>query len=185
MLRVAIIGTAGRAVDARSKDLNAALYEKMIIKAKELIADLDRNLAEIELISGGSAWSDHVAVSLFLTGEYGALTLYCPAPFTDKFESVPGTGTSPGCTLNFYHRCFSEKVKIDSLREIKRAVRKGATLDSSSTGFHERNSKVAKSDVVIAFTWSEGAPLGGGTGDTWKKVPKGATKIRICLDDLD
>ena len=37
-------------------------------------------------------------------------------------------------------------------------------------GFHERNSHVATSDYLLAFTWGSGdVPMEGGTMDTWKK----------------
>lgn len=59
----------------------------------------------------------------------------------------------------------------------------GAVLDTSSTGFHERNEQVAKSDYLIAFSWSEGSsPTEGGTKHTWDLCTN--TKIHIPLSLL-
>ncbi len=63
MVRVAIIGTAGRGVATMTKQL----FDSMVIEAKSVINSLA--LTEVELISGGAAWSDHVAVALFLQFE--------------------------------------------------------------------------------------------------------------------
>jgi len=55
-------------------------------------------------------------------------------------------------------------------------------LNTESHGFHNRNSQVAKSDYVIAFTWGKEEPEDGGTLDTWNKS-KGK-KIHISLQEL-
>ena len=51
-------------------------------------------------------------------------------------------------------------------------------------GFHARNNYVAKSEYLIAFTWSEsGTPKkGSGTYDTWRKCK--ARKVHIPLTSL-
>src|SRR5699024_2276486 len=64
----------------------------------------------------------------------------------------------------------------------------GATLDTSSKGFHERNTKVAQSDYLIAFTFGLDRPVSGGTLDTWKKATtnnKFHFTIPLNFDDDD
>ena len=55
------------------------------------------------------------------------------------------------------------------MADIREAIVCGAIVNARDS-FHERNMDIAKAEVLIAFTWSNGeAPLKGGTLDTWKK----------------
>ena len=74
---------------------------------------------------------------------------------------------------------------INPFNDIKAAIHKGATIDTKQAGFQSRNSSIAKeSDILIAFSWSEGKePTKGGTYDTWRKC-KTRRKIHISLHDL-
>lgn len=191
---VSIIGTSGRK-DA-IKNLTPTLFNRMVAKADETLDSLSFSKKEIMLVSGGAAWSDHVAVSLFLTGDYGGLKLYLPSLFDKEKVAYYDTGvvnwkTNPGGTANYYFRPFSKIMERNMLEDLKKAQEKGALFDTplnsdgkSSQGFHGRNTLVAQSDVVIAFTWGEHEPTDGGTKDTWKKVPKTSTKIHISLSTL-
>ncbi len=59
---------------------------------------------------------------------------------------------------------------MNSLDEIDRALQDGAIINSDSSSFRDRNSKVALVDVVIAFTW--------------KKVPRTSTKYHVSLTEV-
>lgn len=58
VVRVSIIGTAGRGESREG--LNAALYSKMVTAAEQWIAATVSG--EVNLVSGGAAWADHIAV---------------------------------------------------------------------------------------------------------------------------
>ena len=79
MTTVSIIGTSGR-----KESLNLELYKKMILSTKTFLENL--NLDYIILVSGGAAWSDHIAVTLFLNRQnynlnIKELRLYLPCQF--------------------------------------------------------------------------------------------------------
>ena len=125
---------------------------------------------------------------MFLQGEVPHLTLHFPCKFenTDRPQFIDNSEKdwtkNPGRTTNIYHRKFSAKIKDDSLQQIQSAILVGATYKECE-GFHDRNSKVARSRYLIAFTWSDtDIPKKGGTRNTWDKC-KGR-KIHIPLSSL-
>ena len=139
--------------------------------------------AALTLVSGGSAWCDHVAVDLFLNDarfQQSKLLLYLPCKFSKKFideKSWHGCGR----LLNELHQNFSGKLGRSSLADIQQASqRSGATIDTTSRGFFARNIRVGRVDRMIAF--SAGA---GGTAHTWKNssTPQ-ACKRHISLQSL-
>ena len=132
--------------------------------------------------------TDHIAVGLFLTQEVPLLTLHLPAQLLkDDKTQFMDTGSSdwkanPGRSANKLHKKFSEKIKEDSLEHLNTAIMVGAT-DAVHKGFHARNSFVAESDYLLAFTWGSGdVPKEGGTMDTWNKC-KGK-KYHVPLESL-
>jgi hypothetical protein len=133
---------------------------------------------------------DHVAVRLFLSGEYGGLELFLPCRWISKPSSSchEDTGsahwaTNPGKSANAHHKRFSAALGIDTLQEIEKAKAAGAILSADMKGFHSRNSKVAASEYLIAITWASGAaPSTGGSLDTWNKCTN--NKIHIPLEHL-
>jgi hypothetical protein len=139
----------------------------------------------IELVSGGAAWADHVAVRLFLDGKASSLTLHLPCPFVDGKYLDTGSNdwrTNPGQSANYYHQKFSQAMGCDTLADIQTAISKGANVVVGA-GFHQRNSQIAKSDVLLAFTWAVGdTPSDGGTLDTWNKCK--APKLHVQLNSL-
>lgn len=100
-----------------------------------------------------------------------------------KFEDtgVRDWRKNPGYTANNLHKLFSEIMEEDTLHEIEIAKNMGANIIVGK-GFHNRNTQVAKSDYVIAFTWGKKEPEAGGTLDTWKKS-KGM-KVHVSLHEL-
>jgi hypothetical protein len=185
---IAIIGTSGR---SNTKDLSLALFESMVESAANVIKDaFGLEPANCSLVSGGAAWSDHVAVTLFLQGKVAGLTVYAPCSF-QKTQFID-TGivdwrSNPGGTANYYHRRFSKCIGRNTLDDIERAIQKGAVLDASHQGFHARNMDIAtQATHMIAFSWSEsGAPTDGGTLDTWKNCPlPSEKKVHVGLGRL-
>lgn len=133
------------------------------------------------------ARADHVAVALFVEKNARSLTLHLPCPFVGgAFEERADAAdwrTNPGKSANYYHRRFSQAMGSDTLQEIEGASQIGATLNASYRGFHARNTAVAKSQFLLAFTWgTSDAPADGGTLDTWKKCS--STKLHVPLQSL-
>lgn len=136
------------------------------------------------MVSGGSAWADHVAVKLFLEGEFAKLELHLPAKFDcsqNKFES-----NQSGSRLNSLHQIFSDKTQSDTLNELSRAISDPLTQTSIHDGFHNRNTLVANQcDYLIAFTFNgtNSVPKEGGTKDTWDKCPH-SNKMHLSLESV-
>lgn len=180
MVTVAIIGTAGR---DKQNIYTATLYDKMVDVVKYMI----RNLTDIVLISGGAAWSDHIAVKLYLEGYVSKLILHLPCNFSNNMYEDNGKYNwyeNPGRTCNAYHRKFSQIIGTNSFNEITLAINKGAEVHIHN-GFHARNMPVAKGcDHMIALTWSSGnEPSDGGTVHTWKHCPS-LSKYHVSLATL-
>ena len=115
-------------------------------------------------------------MSLFFCEEVGELTLHLPTRLCTEGEApqfydngLKDWKNNPGCTANKLHQEFSKKLHEDTLQHLTLADTVGANLLVHS-GFHDRNSHVATSDYLLAFTWGSGdVPMEGGTMDTWKK----------------
>ena len=125
---------------------------------------------------------------LYVQERVQSLNLHLPAKWVEEphphFHEADGANwkTNPGKVSNAYHRQFSEKIKEDTLQEIQMAFYMGAT-HKVHDGFKQRNSYVALSEYLIAFTWGEGdVPKNGGTHDTWTKCKN--RKIHIPLRTL-
>lgn len=93
IIRVAIIGTAGRRPHELAR-LNEHSFKCMLDRSREIIQHHFRlSTRNVMLVSGGSAWADHVAVRMFIDDMYDApfrgLRLYIPAPF-----AKPNTSSS-------------------------------------------------------------------------------------------
>ena len=170
MTRVAIIGTAGRREDGPK--MTKALYESMVSYSHRFIGNLCQgDYKQVQLASGGAAWADHVAVTLFLTKKYGGLTLYLPAGLSISGESYfSKKHNDPASTSNYYHEQFSQKIGHNSILDIYDTYSLGAQFLINEKGFHARNKDLAKNcDVMLAFTWgeSDSEPKDGGTKHTW------------------
>lgn len=198
---VGIIGSAGRGTDGYF--LSSKLFLRMLeISYKICCKYSEHPETEIDLFSGGAAFADHVAVKLFLDKKVQGLTLYLPCdyeigkdqcliPFDkykDREEKRPNgyDPSNPGPTMTKYHKQFSQKCQLNSLKELIEAKEAGAILNTETKGFKQRNTKVAESvQLLIAFTFGEGnVPKDGGTSDTWDKSTK-AVRVHIPLKLLD
>lgn len=184
-MKIAIIGTAGRGLDGRVLTLNT--WCDMYDKLQDIIDDIrDRNrldpTASFGLVSGGSAWADHLAVRFFMDMpmEFTSLDLYLPCAFAVNRNMFYDTGernfrSNPGGTVNYYHRRFSEHLGTSSLQELAAVLQKGPAQGCrahvNEQGLFARNTDVARnSDAIVAFTYGNGPVLKpGGTADTMQK----------------
>lgn len=180
-MKLAIIGTAGRGPDSLS--LTVAKWNDM----KRIVARFIKEQNIKHVVSGGAAFSDHMAVGVYLAGLVEKLDLYFPCKFdTEKVEFYDSGSdisfVNPGGVANFYHEHFSKKMGIKSLLQIKQAIDKGAFTDVKD-GFHARNVFVAKADMVIAFTFGNGAVVkDGGTAHTCREYLKSGKKQLFHVD---
>lgn len=174
-MRIAIVGSAGRRSDAQH--VSKQLYTSMVLDAKNQINEfwksrLDRS---VDLVSGGAAFADHIAVSLYLMDSAHSLTLYLPAPWEAESGVYKFKDTREGSLANYYHRVFSEKIcgsRRRTLEGIQKAADKGAVLNTDHPGFYKRNIQVGKVDALIAYTFSHtGKPKPGGTEHCWNNSP--------------
>lgn len=183
-MRISIIGSAGRGdgVNDDGNKLNLKIYLKMYHHLKEFIYSIVNEqklkMTDIELISGGSAWSDHLAILFFFEHQEIKLTLHLPCVFIDtRFEK-----NKYGTVLNDLHQKFSQKCQINSLWQIEKAIELGAQTYFHD-GFFRRNDLIAKTDFMIAFTFGISQPKPGGTKDTWDKF-KSTNKIHFNIAKL-
>lgn len=175
MPRVAIIGTAGR----KGPPLSLSLFHAMFDEAVSVITKTwGLSWHNVDLISGGAAWADHVAVVLYLCPpepevQPRSLVLHLPCAWDYSTGAHYDSGAkdwkrNPGRTANLYHKKFSRAIGRDTLQDISMAVHVGCQLEEHE-GFHQRNSVIADVEYMLAFTWGATAPEDGGSLDTWKK----------------
>lgn len=152
---LAIIGTAGRGEDKNKLTLD---HWNIMIAIAEEVAAKEKAL---DLVSGGAAWADHVAVELHLKqpGRY-PLKLWLPEKESDLIVAQR------------YHAEFSKVIGRNTWSEILRLERQ------HYKGFKERNTKVADmGDVFLAMTFGNGAEVkDGGTKDTVDKMIKNGAR---------
>jgi len=176
---IAIIGTAGRDKNhPMTRELWVAMHEDL----HERVSPQDH------LVSGGAAWSDHLAVHAFLQGWVAGLSLYLPAPLAAT--AFAGPARSSAAAANYYHEKFSRILGESTIAQIHEAIARGAQVSCEPSvpgygGFFSRNLKVAKAArAIIAYTFGEGnEPADGGTRDTWDKFGSGA-RTHVSLLNL-
>lgn len=170
MANLAIVGSAGRGEDGAKVSLD--LYASMVQKAKDTIQILAGQDIQIDcLVSGGAAFADHVAVTLFLLRYVPRLVLYFPCGFDmDEAKFVDQRGDT-GAIVNHYHRKFSQALSFDSMLQLKKAIETDNCEMTVKMGFKNRNSLVANAaDAMLAMTFGSGPVVkNGGTSDTVAK----------------
>jgi len=187
-VKISIIGSAGRGNDA--KHVSCKRFEAMVNIVETMILNAEYKWDQIQLISGGAAFSDHIAVALFLKHPDSKLILYLPCPWdTTQYHDTGSSDwcVNPGRISNKYHTEFTTKIGYNSLLQIEEAHKKGAILDTTGRGFHSRNLKVSNCQILIAFTSATGnePPSDGGTSHTWKASNKyNPFKVHIPLSSL-
>jgi hypothetical protein len=176
-----VIGTAGR-----KERMTKEHFVFMVERTKKAIAAIKQatGAEAVRLVSGGAAWSDHVAVSLFMAGEVDAISLHLGAQLEGNAFTVKQANDA-GDVMNKYHRQFSLAMTDGqdanwSLEDIQglsyiyhqdpRDERIQFTFQNGEIkGLFDRNTLIAKdSDFLIAFTFGEKGPIGG-TKDTYDK----------------
>lgn len=180
---VSIIGSA------RDTRLSRESYHKMLHCGEQyILSEISSDWKRIHLVSGGAAWSDHLAVALFLKHPECTLSLHLPCEWDEKKtqhhdNTHPSWQRNPGHLANKYHIIFSRQIKQDTLKQIELARVRGATIQAHQ-GFHKRNLHVGKSQYLLAFTFSSGdQPEQGGTLHTWKNS-KHSKKKHFCISRL-
>lgn len=123
--------------------------------------------SEAHVISGGSIWCDHIAVTLFLKGYISKLTLHLPDHWSFENRAF-AEKTFAGKTLNKLHQQFSKILGRDTLHEIDDALKRGAHF-TTSTGFFERNTSIARNSNVLYAIVMENSAMTPGTKNTWNK----------------
>lgn len=185
--RVAIIGSA-----KTIEGMTGSLFTKSIDAVAKIINEkMPIHQSGVTLVSGGSAWIDHIAVKLFLTGEYAGLHLYTPCEWDCLRIQYSDSGIydwkeNPGGTLNSYHRKFSIRAGIKSLEELDKVNCTPGFSCTVKNGFHARNDLIAQNcDLLIALSWAkDDEPDDGGTLYTWKKATPAYGKVHISLNTL-
>lgn len=174
---LAIIGTAGRKGDGPRLDADPNRYLERMQAAALKVAEL---CGATELVSGGAAWADHIAVMLFLAHPTRfTLRLELPAPLVPlaggglAFEDtgVRDFVANPGGTSNHYHENFGRsafRYRGRSPRDDFAAIQGNPRVSIQVTpGLFARNKKVALADHCLAMTFGEGRALkDGGTANT-------------------
>lgn len=128
---------------------------------------------------------DHVAVDLFQTHKFAGLELHFPCPWDAVHHKYLDTGEpgrrNPGRAANRYHTEFSASAEKDSFADLLRVQHKGAVVHIHR-GFFARNTLVAKSDALLAFTWSTSTSplLKSGTMNTWKQARNMRTHVSLA-----
>lgn len=143
---LAVIGTAGRGADGTK--LTPFHWTAMVAAAYEVA--LSEKVTD--LVSGGAAWADHVAVAM--SGSF-PVKLYIPEWERDLDIAA------------FYHRRFSGVIKEDTWSQVH-----AVSNIVNHRGFKDRNTLVARdADVSIAMTFGDGPNVkDGGTADTVRKM---------------
>jgi hypothetical protein len=180
---LAVVGTAGRGQDGAR--LTADDFNAMVDRVSRTVRPTD------VLISGGAAWSDHVAVQLFLDGKVGGLVLHLPGELMMK--EVPGETPrlqfdnlgfmTSGSTANLYHDQFAKALGLqpgDTIAQLQQAIDKGAVVtfgngasptrssDTEISSFIARNRWIAQDAtsgmITLSFDPTPNGPNDGGTG---------------------
>lgn len=180
-VKIAIIGFSGRDDQGQLKLKHYSLMKKMVLRF--IKNELELDTTDVVLVSGGSSWCDHLAVTLSIEKEFAGVQLYLPCDInycTGKFVSG-----REATTLNDLHAKFNQLTETDSPGDFVEVLSMDNTKVVVKKGFLNRNTLIAKDcDYLIAFSSGEDIPNRGGTRDTWNKC-KTATKIHYSLKIID
>lgn len=169
MTTIGIIGVA------HGQTLNLDVWNRMCQTAEHYITSkIDSDWSHIHLVSGGAAWSDHVAVYLYMQHPEAKLTLHLPCRWDHIHQQFVDNGGShwahnPGRLANKYHHMFTQMVGFNSLQQLETVMTQGASIVDHYKGFHARNRVVGDVQCLLAFSYAPGdKPVTGGTLYTWK-----------------
>lgn len=201
VVRVAVVGSAGRLDDAAR--IGPGLWRAVLERAGSWTKVLQGSASAVHLVSGGSAFADHLAVRLFLDGRAEGLTLHLPAAFDREARRFAGGPASPGTRLNALHEAFAQAAGVPSLAELAEAIGRRASVTARAhDGFEARNRAIAADcETLVAFTfgpksfdvrpgrqgWRDAARAGlkaGGTAHTWEADGRARRKIHVAIGEL-
>lgn len=166
MVRVGIIGTACRDGDFVSGE---SYYRALLYIERWL--ELQWPWSEITLVSGGAAWSDHLAVLLYLRHSKSRIDLKLPEPLSVTCD------TNTRSTSWYHHQRFQQSTKIPSLSHLSLIPSDYLTIYN---GFKDRDRGIATSvDLLIALTKDPNGKLTSGTRYTWNYTPSGIPKYVV------
>lgn len=183
MIRLAITGSTGRYPGDKNK-LRPEFMEKMITVIREYIKnELNTTPDKVVLVSGGSAWAEHIAVQLYLTKEFAGLDLFLVSEFSVKQKKY--VNTHEGRTLNQLLIECQDKTGIDVFSELAKSIDgKNKAKITIQRAFKPRNTLIAKNcDFLIAFTFGLQENVKGGAIDLWEKVSSDK-RIHFDLSEL-
>jgi hypothetical protein len=180
MIQLGIIGTTGRYDNDKKR-----LEKKHLTWILHQVEDYIENILLIDkkniiLISGGAAWTDHVAIQLYLSNQYAGLKLYLPSKFDVKHQQY--INTHEGRLLNALHLECQEKTGICTFKELAKAIHgKNKVNIIIKHGFFPRNTLMAKNcDHLLVFTFNHNGPVDRDVLDIWKKT-KHNNKVHFDL----
>jgi hypothetical protein len=150
--------------------------------------------SQVQLVSGGAAWGDHLAVQLYKENRNKGCTLKLCLPcgwdvrqkqYVDR-KGDSSWRTNPGRLSNTLHSAFSKIINQDTTHDLHQLIQGKTPFSAAASagtatgcdwtvysGFFARNDVVAKSNRMIAFTWDTPqkaaavVDVTGGTGKTW------------------
>lgn len=171
-VKLAIIGTAGRKYKLRKKN-----FQTMYSIACEKVKDLKQKNLTIHAISGGSAWTGHISVKLYIEKKIDRLTLHLPCKWDGKQCKFKET-LDPKCTgksANKYFKQFSDQMGRNMLEDIDIVIENKQSNIHIWDGFFKRNDKIAEEcDMMICFGIKGTVrPTSGGSLYTWNKCTLG------------
>lgn len=184
MLTVNIIGSSGR-----NDTIDCNIFNKAKQQCINYIKNLECDIGDITLQSGGSSGIDHLAVILFLEGidnkEFKSLKLFMPCGFDKKFIAKNIYEKTTCDTLNELHKKFTKEIGQDSINDLNKIINDPRVIFIYGMGFFHRNRLLASSanntsSITIAMTFSENdKPSNGGTNYTWNLIKE--KKIHFTL----
>lgn len=166
-------------------------YEEVVhfaINELNKVNVLESSSEPIILVSGGAAYGDHLAISIWklyntdrslFTCTISDIILHLPCPITQNgYYDNGGKNlvTNPGSLSNFYHNKFSNMLGVNTLLEIYELKDKCKVYQ----GFHVRNNAISKCDVMFAFT--DISIMSKGTSYTWNKC-KSSKKYQFVVNE--
>lgn len=128
------------------------------------------------IVSGGAPGVDFAAIKVFLDKKCCEnMTLCLPCEFDPSQNMFVETGLegwklNPGEYMNSQYKKFSQEIDHpNAMMLISQAIQTGANVKVfGENGFTERNREIAKSEILLAFTWMENEPAQfGGVRETW------------------
>ena len=183
---IVVVGADGKN-PVEKKYLNLKHYEFMTRMIISYINKLGIDPYDIILVSGGSAWAQHIVIELYLNNSFGGLNLYLPSTFDTKQKKF--VNTHEGRLLNGLHAEFKNKIPyIDSLNDLTNIINSGFKSGirvEVKRGFKQRNTLMThECDHLLAFVFDvDSDSINTDVENIWTKV-KCINKIKYDLSPV-